>query len=519
MLFRIYRTHISNRPSLIWALVPILALLAYAPSLAVGFLADDFLFLKYASINGWQVDILPNPGFSQFYRPIGELLTWRIGWAFWGMTPFPYHLASLILHSLVALMLGLWVATITDKRIIGLISGAFFASYPLHLESVAWIAAQWDLLAALFGVSSLLCFSHWWKLTTGVWEGGENEPGLAGKQKRKSKLLLAASISLFGIALFTKESVLSFALMLPVVACTLSSKMQKKQWLQLTLAVLPFVALTGLYVALRFISWGKIGGYEGLRTDYWNIIGISLKQNFRVLLSPINLMEFSDAVETGVLILSVTVLALGIWSLRKKAGSFTYIACAFGWILISLMPVINLGIGADLQGNRFLYLPAMGYCALVGICVGGIITKARRSRAILSVIGGVLIIGTVAITWQQLQPWLVATNQVNDVGKKLHQLSIEQGVSKIDPQTRQIWQVNSMPDNYHGAFTFRSSMDAMQYLQDGPYVEMWLPGTHANMSGLSLDRKPALTIQFTPNPDYWWADYSGYFEMIVERAK
>src|SRR5947208_2836998 len=138
-----------------WALLPLLALVAYATVLRVGFLSDDLTFAYRAASGGVDLRLLLPDRSSDFYRAVGELLTWRLGWLLFGYNPLPYHMIGLALHVCASLMLGLWLAEVTGRRSLGWLAGALFAVFPLHLEAVGWVAAQWDEWAALFGLLSL----------------------------------------------------------------------------------------------------------------------------------------------------------------------------------------------------------------------------------------------------------------------------------------------------------------------------------------------------------------------------
>src|SRR3712207_6273716 len=127
-----------------WALIPLLAVLAYASVLCIGFLSDDNILLSMARSEGVTLQgLLPDPVWPG-YRPVGALLTWRLGWLLWGPNPVPYHLVGLLVHASTSLVLGLWLSELTTRRALGWLAGALFAVFPLHLEAVGWLAAQWD---------------------------------------------------------------------------------------------------------------------------------------------------------------------------------------------------------------------------------------------------------------------------------------------------------------------------------------------------------------------------------------
>lgn len=145
-----------------WAFIPLLAVIAYITVLRIGFLSDDFIFLYNSQQSGIDLSVfVPEPHWY-LYRPLGVVLVGQLGWQLWGYNPFGYHLVSLILHSGSSLLLGLLAAEISSRRALGWLAGALFAVFPLHLEAVGWMSAQWDAWAALFGLASLWLFVTWW---------------------------------------------------------------------------------------------------------------------------------------------------------------------------------------------------------------------------------------------------------------------------------------------------------------------------------------------------------------------
>src|SRR5438874_4497444 len=134
-----------------WAAVPALAVVAYAPVLGIGFLSDDFALLGQGT-RDVTPDLLLPVSYALFYRPVGTLLIWSVGWRAWGLNPLPYHAEGLLVHAAAALALALWLAEVTSRRGLGWLAGALFAVFPLHTEAVGWLAAQWYALAAMFGM-------------------------------------------------------------------------------------------------------------------------------------------------------------------------------------------------------------------------------------------------------------------------------------------------------------------------------------------------------------------------------
>ena len=139
------------------ALIAVIALIAYFPSLNGGFVLDDNHLLTENEL------IAAPDGLYRFwctseaadYWPVSNTSLW-IEWRLWGMNPTGYHVTNLILHIVEALLIWIILRKLS-------IPGAFFAAmifavHPVNVESVAWIAQRKDMLAVLFFLLSILWY-------------------------------------------------------------------------------------------------------------------------------------------------------------------------------------------------------------------------------------------------------------------------------------------------------------------------------------------------------------------------
>ncbi len=67
-----------------------------------------------------------------------------------GMLPGPQHLTNLFFHIANSLLLFLWLLRSTRTPGRSFLVAALFALYPLHVESVAWVAERKDVLSTFF---------------------------------------------------------------------------------------------------------------------------------------------------------------------------------------------------------------------------------------------------------------------------------------------------------------------------------------------------------------------------------
>lgn len=178
----------------------------HARGLSGGFLSDDYGLLDLMSRNdregtlgAWLVARFFGPlGSGNFgYRPLG-FVSYAIDWRLFGASPGGWHLTSLLLHlanvALVYRVTSAWIAPAQQSGTAGAFAAALFAAFPFAGEVTFWLAARFDLLAALF------CLLYLATLTGGP------RPAALPQQLSRIVLLLAA--------LLGKES----AMPLPVIA-------------------------------------------------------------------------------------------------------------------------------------------------------------------------------------------------------------------------------------------------------------------------------------------------------------
>ena len=127
------------------------------------------------------------------YRPttvIALALEWRV---FEGR-PAAFHTVSLLLHVLVSLLVTLLLAAFLP-RVAAAAGGALFAVHPVHVEAVANVVGQSELLAAAAYLGACLLYLRQWSSGPGV-----------------RALRLLAITALYALALGAKE----IAVTLPV---------------------------------------------------------------------------------------------------------------------------------------------------------------------------------------------------------------------------------------------------------------------------------------------------------------
>lgn len=432
---------LAGLPRRAWWLVPALAVTAYAPVLALWFALDDFILLDYNKFLRWPSALFQFGAGSLFYRPLSITLIWNAGEALFGANALPYHLISLGLHALAALLLGRAVTVIADDGRVGWLAGGLFAVYPLNTEAVGWLAAQWDLWAAVCGLAALWGFAQGWR----------------NHDSRAYGLGLGAMVLAVGM----KESILLLPVLLPLAAvvatctCTTGERPQDRQgWMALGRRAvtwsLPYAVPTLAFVALRVSAGGRVGGYPGQRTDYPAFFWDSLTAAGQELVMPLNRSVFAAPLIQfgGFLVAAGLLVGVALWA--RHRGPILLLAGA--WILIFLAPVLNLipPTNPEHLGNRLYYMASMGYClALAGLAAGALARISPRWTTKAALAALLLMI---PVTWVQLGPWVQSARQERTLLAQIAEIMV--------PNAQQV-QVNvqGLPDWYQGAYLFGGGLN------------------------------------------------------------
>ncbi|QOV90648.1 tetratricopeptide repeat protein [Humisphaera borealis] len=96
-----------------------------------------------------------SPGIRPAYQPLSDSLLW-LQYQSWGSHPLGFHLVSLVLHALNALLV--WIICRRLSIPGGWLVATLFALHPTQAQAVAWVGGQGAILATTFLLSSLLMY-------------------------------------------------------------------------------------------------------------------------------------------------------------------------------------------------------------------------------------------------------------------------------------------------------------------------------------------------------------------------
>jgi len=333
----------------------VLAFLVYSNSIRNGFNFDDTTIIQNNSLV--RLSNLPKILVSNYwantpyekgvllYRPL-PVATFALDRALWGDKPAGFHLTNVLINAADAALVFVLLAGLFQDRLSPFVlslCALLFAFHPVHTEAVNMVVGRTELLAALFGLLTFICYLHGRKL---------------------------AAFGFFFLALFSKE----IAVTIPAVIL-LREYLDKKRVERWNYFI--FAGIVLLYLAIRF---AVLGGFASVHQTgmldqqhaFQRALTVikALGCYLRLLIIPWPLTpDYSDvplpvsALAFGVMLPLAVILILlaAAWKLRNTAS-----ALAFGilWFFVTILPVSNIiSIGAFL-GERFLYLPSLSVSLL-----------------------------------------------------------------------------------------------------------------------------------------------------------
>ncbi len=316
------------------------------------------------------------------YRPM-VMTTFALDHSLWRFDPHGYHLTNLLLHLVNVLLIYALISMIGGRGRIWIgtafLTSLFFATNPIHTESVTWVKNRSDILALLFLLLSMFSFIGFFRT----------------KEAKRRFLLYSASLFFYIMALFSKSMALPLPFIMAVyILCFWGGQKKVKD---LT-ATLPFFGVMALYVLFKMFLLGTVGTAESPPEPlgaYSHILLIfkTIGYYLKLLILPVNLNAdralvipksfFEPAVAGSFgLLIALTIVAARLFfralsGLGRKSNGL--ILFALFWIFITLLPVSNIVflVSRPIAEQR-LYIPSAGFSLLLAIGIEALYYLNKR---------------------------------------------------------------------------------------------------------------------------------------------
>jgi len=346
------------------ALSAVLVTVAYANSFVNEFTSwdDRFLVVENAHVK----DLSWTGLAGLFARPVHgtylplRALSYALDFRLWGLNPFGYHLTNVALHAANVWLVLALAGLAFDSLLARLACALAFAVHPVHAEAVTWISGRRDVLSAFFFLSSLALFVRAREAWAAAYFG---------------------SLACFLAALLSKGTTVVLPLALILCVWLKAARRETPRWQRSPLAYLPFVLLAAAFVAIHALV-GKQAG--AIKEYHGGSFAATMATMAQVLLSYVRLIFVPENlcasyylrppadVSTGAVLLRWLPLA-GLAALALVGLRRSWLPAFSGlWFLVALLPVLNLVPISTLKAERYLYVPSVAFCLLLGGAAGSL---------------------------------------------------------------------------------------------------------------------------------------------------
>ncbi|WP_455210487.1 tetratricopeptide repeat protein [Kaarinaea lacus] len=326
-------------------------------------------------------------------------LSYAFNYTIWGTDPYSFKFLNVTIHifnSILVYFLTIKVLQLiqhnigknpksnsnfttlstTELSIASIIVAILFASHPLHVESVSWIAERKDVLSAFFFIAAIIAY-------------------LKYKSLPKENNWLLASIILYICSLMSKPMGVTLPVILILLDIYLFRENEKPLLTKASIVDLfkdkvTFIILSFLVSIITIITqWIGIEGTEAspLSSRIINAC-MSIILYLYNFIAPINLSPFypfhhwsTDPSLYSLIPVAVVLAITGYFVyLYKKEIRFPIIAWLY--FLIALLPVVGIvKVGWQAAADRYTYLPMLSFYIVIGAGLAILIQKTKQSIA------------------------------------------------------------------------------------------------------------------------------------------
>jgi len=395
--------HIRLEKILPFIIIFISALL-YLNTLSNTFVYDDaYVISENYFIKSWgnlpklfTRDYLPFSG-ELSYRPV-VTLTYFIDYAIWGLNPLGYHLTNIILHTINVFLFYVFTKNIFRNQSLAASSTLLFLSHPILTETVNAVCYREDILASIF---FLLAFIYFAKIVV-----SSRKEEIFTQTNMRFVLFYIISCGSYLLALFSKEMAITLPILLIIFDLLFSSwnKLQPpstllriKRWFVFYSG---YIAIAIFYFFIRFVilknTFKIIDVYPTniftmtkVVASYGKLLFIPINLNADYYIPDIRGMSISFVLSSLFIISALVIIAR-----LYKANRLLFFFCL--WFFIALLPVLGIVPIGNIMAERYLYLPIVGFCGIVGC----IVSNATFRKTGIIVIGIIILSMQIGVLWR-----------------------------------------------------------------------------------------------------------------------
>jgi hypothetical protein len=338
--------------------------LAYAihqPSLRFGFLTswdDPTYVVDNPWIRGLTAENIKfaftTPYFSN-YLPL-HLVSYMVDYSLWGLNSFGFHLQSVILAALNAVLAFFVVRRLFGSFALGVVAALLYAVHPSHVEAVAWVSIRKDLLSTVFLLLTLILYDE-------------------ATEGRKLRIVwYAASVATFLLGLWSKMSIVALPLFLVVVDFMRDRQGRPFDWKRAIVTKIPY-GILGAWLVIVNNQVKSVQPYAHQPLQFIMVKGHAVWMYLSLLTGFVQGRPIYDPPSLKALDLAGLLILPAIFWLAYRRG-LRALALGTAWIFVLLIPALAFPL-ITYMADRYLYAPSLGFC---WILAAGLVAVASRVK-------------------------------------------------------------------------------------------------------------------------------------------
>ncbi|MBI5361931.1 MAG: tetratricopeptide repeat protein [Planctomycetes bacterium] len=307
-----------------------------------------------------------------------------------------HNLVNAAWHALNAVLVFALFLRLTGYYGRSLFVAACFAFHPQHVESVAWIAERKDVLAAAFGLASLLAWERWARA------GSRTGYGL--------------SFVLLALGLCAKPMLVTWPFVLLLLDAWPFERAGRARggWGRLVVEKLPFFGLSAASAALTWWAQSSGGAVQSLELIplEWRLLNVVRSYGLYLwhTVWPVDLIVHYPHPGPTIALRDVALAAIVVGGigfvafLQRKRAPWLLVGWCF--YLGTLVPVIGLvQVGGQALADRYSYLPLLGVFLVVAYAAAELAARAPLAKRLLAPVAVLLVLAQFAVAWEQVGKW------------------------------------------------------------------------------------------------------------------
>ncbi|HLB00061.1 MAG TPA: tetratricopeptide repeat protein, partial [Bacteroidota bacterium] len=324
--------------------------------------------------------------FAGNYHPL-TLLCYALEYSLFGASPFGYHLVSLLLHLGIVFIIFQLIRRLTGSPLTAFGVSLMFGVHPVHLEPVAWLADQKDLLYTLFYTGAVLGY-------------------LRSRETGEVKIFILTTVPLFVFSALSKGLAVTLPVTLLLVEYYCEGTITGKRLGR----IIPLFGISLLFGALAIHAQSAAGAIVDVPVDTPVEKMLYASTGFVTyimkLLVPYGLSPYYPYPQEvpghawGLLILAAGI-PVAAFAYRKKSP-VVFFGVAF--FTVTVLPVLQLlQVGNAMMADRYAYLPSIGILLIIvrrmERAADTLAVKHPAARVFAGVTGGIYVLALAAMTF------------------------------------------------------------------------------------------------------------------------